>query len=102
MLLVLNMALPYPILRGLSSVRRSTPRRLRGSVARPGVSSPVDSRPSCTYKRHTSTPRQPWTPRTDMHLQEGEEGMKFGINFQLQTPKPLDAEQWHEHDELKI
>ena len=28
--------------------------------------------------------------------------MKFGINFQLQTPKPLDADQWHEHDELKI
>jgi 2-aminoadipate transaminase len=28
--------------------------------------------------------------------------MKFGINFQLQTPKPLDADQWHEEDELKI
>src|SRR5262249_1192569 len=28
--------------------------------------------------------------------------MKFGINFQLQTPRPLDANQWHEHDELKI
>src|SRR5215467_8653119 len=28
--------------------------------------------------------------------------MKFGINFQLQTPRPLDADQWHEHDELKI
>src|SRR5947199_7995883 len=28
--------------------------------------------------------------------------MEFGINFQLQTPKPLDADQWHEHDELKI
>ena len=28
--------------------------------------------------------------------------MKFGINFQLQTPRPLDADQWHEEDELKI
>ena len=28
--------------------------------------------------------------------------MKFGINFQLQTPRPLDADQWHEHDELHI
>src|SRR5882672_7312406 len=35
-----------------------------------------------------------------MCFQEGEENMKFGINFQLQTPKPLDADQWHEHDEL--
>jgi hypothetical protein len=26
--------------------------------------------------------------------------MKFGIDFQLQTPRPLDADQWHEHDEL--
>ena len=28
--------------------------------------------------------------------------MKFGMMFQLQTPRPIDAEQWHEHDELKI
>src|SRR5499426_2031843 len=28
--------------------------------------------------------------------------MKFGINFQLQTPRPLDADQWHDEDELKI
>jgi alkanesulfonate monooxygenase SsuD/methylene tetrahydromethanopterin reductase-like flavin-dependent oxidoreductase (luciferase family) len=28
--------------------------------------------------------------------------MKFGIMFQLQTPRPIDADQWHEHDELKI
>ena len=28
--------------------------------------------------------------------------MKFAIMFQLQTPRPLDADQWHEHDELKI
>ena len=27
--------------------------------------------------------------------------MKFGINFQLQTPRPLDADQWHEEDEIK-
>jgi Luciferase-like monooxygenase len=28
--------------------------------------------------------------------------MKFGVMFQLQTPRPIDADQWHEHDELKI
>jgi len=26
--------------------------------------------------------------------------MKFALMFQLQTPRPLDADQWHEHDEL--
>src|SRR2546429_4234502 len=41
-------------------------------------------------------------PHTDVRFQEGEASMKFGINFQLQTPKPLDADQWHEDDELKI
>jgi len=43
-------------------------------------------------------------PRTGVHFQaeEEDEVMKFGINFQLQTPKPFDADQWHEHDELKI
>jgi len=28
--------------------------------------------------------------------------MKFGLMFQLQTPKPLDADQWGAHDELNI
>lgn len=28
--------------------------------------------------------------------------MKFGLLFQLQTPRPLDADQWHEDDERKI
>ncbi|MGH2364348.1 MAG: LLM class flavin-dependent oxidoreductase [Chloroflexota bacterium] len=27
--------------------------------------------------------------------------MKFGITFQLQTPKPLDSDQWHEGDEQR-
>jgi alkanesulfonate monooxygenase SsuD/methylene tetrahydromethanopterin reductase-like flavin-dependent oxidoreductase (luciferase family) len=28
--------------------------------------------------------------------------MKFALMFQLQTPRPLDADQWHEQDELNI
>jgi len=28
--------------------------------------------------------------------------MKFGLMFQLQTPRPLDADQWGTHDELNI
>src|SRR2546426_558193 len=41
-------------------------------------------------------------PSTGVRLKEGDEVMKFGIMFQLQTPRPIDADQWHEHDELNI